>query len=157
MVDLIVCRNQRIKIFVPERINHVHHHHVKKVPVYIVTKEKPRVMHALPIEDDEFDGALPRGKSQRTRPELYDDSPIRAIYNGDDDGSHSHVHESLYTDDLHATVRPQLQNINVEKRPKIPYVLKHSGDPAVVTSHSNNNYLAQRAAAKHHSRLTFYK
>ncbi|XP_050431421.1 uncharacterized protein LOC126839987 [Adelges cooleyi] len=115
MIIPVLCGNKRIKIFIPEHIKHVHHHHVKKVPVYIVTKEKPRVMHASHIEEDYEDGYR-KSPKHKSHPE-YDDVVIQGIYRGDE----SHIHEDVDNNNYdYSTGLPQIKSI----KPKLPYMLQ---------------------------------
>lgn len=45
-----VCFSKKIIIKVPKKINHVHHHHVKKVHIW---KHKPKPIHSVHIEHEE--------------------------------------------------------------------------------------------------------
>lgn len=113
----------RIKIYVPEHIKHVHHHHVKKVPVYIVTKERPRVMHATHIEDDFADLPYRRApRTAKTHPVDYDDVAIQGIYKGDE----SHVHEDISDDgsEYATVVPPPPPRPETTGSLKLPYMLR---------------------------------
>lgn len=127
----------RIKIYVPEHIKHVHHHHVKKVPIYIVTKDKPRVLHASHIEEDYEDSYR---KSPRTKSHDYDDTVIQGIYKGDE----SNVHEDIDSSLGFTTPEPQLEY----KKHKLPYIMKNS-------NLKQRNFLLQHTGARH-NRLKLY-
>lgn len=95
----------------PERIKHVHHHHVRKVPVYIVTKDRPRVMHATHIED-EFEDVGPQyfkrspGTRARAAADYDDESVIQGVYRGDE----SHVvHQEIGGVAATSSARPQTE------------------------------------------------
>lgn len=130
----------RIKIYVPEHIKHVHHHHVRKVPVYIVTKDKPTVMYASHIEDD-FDDHVAYWKSTRSKTahSEHDDLSIRGIYR--EDGSH--VQEDIDVDQSQH-VSPKPAHVEIKKHKLLPYVM--------TSSSSNNNkklnYMLQRSQSR---------
>lgn len=129
----------RIKIYVPEHIKHVHHHHVKKVPIYIVTKEKPKVIHASHIEDDIEDTSYRKSPRIKSHPD-YDDIFIQGIYKGDE----SHVHEDVDSNLEYTTLEPKLE----KKKHKLPYILKNYN----IKQH---NYKLEQSVARH-NRLKLY-
>lgn len=99
----------------------MHHHHVKKVPVYIVTKDKPRVMHASHIEDD-FDDNVAHWKATKSKAAHmdYNDQSIQGIYKGDE----SHVHEDIDDDgQLRHHVSPESMHVGIKKHKILPFIM----------------------------------
>lgn len=132
--------SRRIKIYVPEYTRHVHHHHVKKVPVYIVTKDKPRVMHASHIEDDFDDSSHRKFPRTKTQPD-YGDVLIQGIYQGDE----SHVHEDVGIAPEYTTSQPlQTAKTIVKNQQKLPYML------------TNYNFKPLQRTGARHNRFTLY-
>lgn len=115
--------------------------------MYIVTKEKPRVMHASHIEDDSEDD-VPYRQFQRTKTHAdYDDDVlIRGIYKGDE----SHVYEQVDTDfDYTTTLAPQPQT-ETRKHKILPYAQMKGPNPR-----QKNNYMLQHDRV-HHNMFTLY-
>jgi len=116
---------------------------VKKVPVYIVTKDKPKVMHASHIEDDIED--VPHKKITRIRTNPDHEVLIRGIYKGDE----SHVHEDIeYSNVEFTTLQPEI-NTNALNKHIQPYILKTS-------NLKPNNYLLYHNMNVRHNRLRQY-